>query len=242
MMDEAQGLPLYRRIQTDLRDRIQSGELAPGGQLETEQELMSRYGVSRATVRQALAGLVAEGQVEIRRGLGTYVRKAALEHRLGGFYSYSREIESHGMKPGTRVRSLRVEKADEHVAAALEVSRGAAVVALRRIRLADEEPIVTETSYLPAARFAGLEHVDFTRRRLYDTLTITYGVRPTRAREAFQPILMNDDEAEVLGGVAGSPALQVERTTYDSDGLIIEFCQSILRADRYRYSVELRET
>ncbi len=241
MMDEAQGLPLYRRIQTDLRDRIQSGELAPGGQLETEQELMSRYGVSRATVRQALAGLVAEGQVEIRRGLGTYVRKAALEHRLGGFYSYSREIESHGMKPGTRVRSLRVEKADEHVAAALEVSRGAAVVALRRIRLADEEPIVTETSYLPAARFAGLEQVDFTRRRLYDTLTITYGVRPTRAREAFQPILMNDDEAEALGGVTGSPALQVERTTYDADGLIIEFCQSILRADRYRYSVELRE-
>ncbi len=241
MIDDANGLPLYRRIQTDLRDRIGSGELAPGSQLETEQELMSRYEVSRATVRQALAGLVAEGLVEIKRGLGTYVRKAALEHRLGGFYSYSREIESHGMQPGTRVRSLQVEEADEHVAAALEVSRGAAVVALRRIRLADDEPIVTETSYLPAARFPGLDRVDFTRRRLYDTLTTRYGIRPVRARETFQPILMNDDEADALGAIAGSPALQVERTTYDADGAIIEFCHSILRADRYRYSVELRD-
>ena len=119
MIAEAPGLPLYRRIQADLRDRIHSGELAPGSQVETEQELMARYDVSRATVRQALSGLVSDGLVEIRRGLGTYVRKAAMEHRLGGFYSYSQEIERHGMKPGTRVRSLRVVEASERVAAVL---------------------------------------------------------------------------------------------------------------------------
>lgn len=239
MIAEAPGLPLYRRIQSDLRSRIESGELAPGSRLETEQELMARYGVSRATVRQALAGLVSEGLVEIRRGLGTFVGKAALEHRLGGFYSYSLEIERHGMKPGTRVRGLAVEKADERVAAALGVSGGTHVVVLRRIRLADDEPIVTETSYLPAARFPGLEDVDFTRQRLYDTLTTTYGVRPVRARETFQPILMNIDEADVLEGDTGNPALQVERTTFDAEGRIIEYCQSTLRADRYHYSVEL---
>jgi GntR family transcriptional regulator len=48
------GLPLYRRIETDVRDRIRTGELAPGARVETEIELMERYGVSRATVRQAL--------------------------------------------------------------------------------------------------------------------------------------------------------------------------------------------
>lgn len=241
MIEADPGLPLYRRIQADLRARIQSGELSPGTRLETEQELIARYQVSRATVRQALAGLIAEGLVEIRRGLGTFVRKAALEHRLGGFYSYSREIERHGLKPGTQVRSLDIEEADDRVAAALEIARGTSVVALRRIRLADDDPIVTETSYLPADRFPDLQLVDFTRHRLYDTLRSTFGVRPTRARETFQPILMTDDEADVLGGDAGTPALLVERTTYDNDGAIIEFCRSILRADRYRYSVELRD-
>jgi GntR family transcriptional regulator len=239
---DAPGLPLYRRIQSDLRDRIAGGELAPGTQLATEQELMTRYDVSRATVRQALAGLIADGYLEIRRGLGTYVRQATMEHRLGGFYSFSREIERHGLRPGTRVRSVRILPADDQVAAALDVAEGTPVVALARIRLADDQPLVTETSYLPSSRFPGLKDVDFTRRRLYDVLTDDYGTRPVRARETFEAVLMDGEEAGLLGGSGGDAALRVERVTFDSDGRIIEFCRSTLRADRYRYSVELGDT
>jgi GntR family transcriptional regulator len=238
-MVEMIGAPLYRRIQADLRERIQGGELAPGSRLESEQELMARYDVSRATVRQALAGLVGDGLVEIRRGLGTYVRRTAMEHRLGGFYSYSLEIERHGMRPGTRVRGLAIEAAGQRVAAVLEIDPGDPVVALARVRLADDDALVTETSYLPAERFPGLEAVDFSRRSLYDTLTTRYGVRPVRARETFEPVLMTKAEARELGGTPGGPALRVERTTYDGDGNVIEYCRSTLRADRYRYSVEL---
>lgn len=239
MTVETGGAPLYRRIQSDLRERLATGELAPGMQVETEQELMARYGVSRATVRQALAGLVAEGLLEIRRGRGTFVHGAALEHRLGGFYTFSREIERHGMRPGTRVRSIRLEPASAMVAEGLGLAEGTPVVALARIRLADDQPIVSETSYLPAARFKGLEQVDFSEASLYDTLITSFGVRPARARETFVPVLLDEDGAEVLGGDPGDPVLNVERTTYDADGVIIEFCRSILRADRYRYSVEL---
>jgi GntR family transcriptional regulator len=236
---ETTGVPLYRRIQADLRERIQRGEPAPGTRLESEQELMARYEVSRATVRQALAGLVSDGLVEIRRGLGTYVRRAAMEHRLGGFYSYSREIERHGMRPGTRVRRLSLEPASHRVAAILELEPGDPVVALARVRLADDDALVTETSYLPAERFPGLETVDFSRRSLYDTLTTRFGIRPVRARETFEPVLMTVAEARELGGAPGGPALRVERTTYDGEGNVIEYCRSTLRADRYRYSVEL---
>jgi GntR family transcriptional regulator len=236
---EIPGLPLYRQIQADLRERIRSGELTPGSRLETEQELMLRYEVSRATVRQALGGLVNDGLVEIRRGLGTYVRRRAMEHRLGGFYTYSREIERHGMRPGTRVRGLRVEPAGDRVAAALELELGEPVVALARIRLADDEALVTETSYLPAARFPGLESVDFGQRSLYDTLTTRFDVRPVRARETFEPVLLSTEEALQLDVEPGGPALRVERTTFDSEGNVIEYCRSTVRADRYHYSVEL---
>ena len=241
MTVEVGGTPLYRQIQIDLRERVSGGELTPGSQVETEQELMARYGVSRATVRQALSGLVAEGLLEIRRGRGTFVHGAALEHRLGGFYTFSREIERHGMRPGTRVREIGVEPAAAEVADGLGLAAGTPVVALSRVRLADEQPIVSETSYLPAARFKGLEQVDFSHASLYETLTASYGVRPVRARETFVPVLLDDEEAAILGGEAGDPVLSVERTTYDADGVIIEYCQSILRADRYRYSVELRD-
>jgi GntR family transcriptional regulator len=241
MAIDAPGLPLYRRIQADLREQVAGGALAPGSRLETEQELMARYEVSRATVRQALGGLVADGVLEIRRGLGTWVRPAAMEHRLGGFYTFSREIERHGRTPATRVRSLELVPAAPLVAEALDVPPRTTVVALGRIRLADDEPIVTETSYLPAARFPGLERIDFSRARLYDTLTSMYGVRPLRARETFEPVLLTADEARVLEAQRGDPALRVERVAFDADGVAIEFCRSTVRGDRYRYSVELRD-
>lgn len=235
------GLPLYRRIEADLRDRIRSGLLAPGRQVETELELMGRYGVSRATVRQALGALVGEGLLEIRRGLGTFVTTPRFEHTIGGFYSFSREIERHGLRPGTRVLGLGLEPAEEHAASALGIDPGTTVVALRRLRLAGDDPLVVETSYLPAARFPGLERVDFATARLYDTLTNGYGCRPTRARETFEPILLTADEAELLDQRHGEPALRVERTAFDQDDAPIEFCRSTVRGDRYRYSVELRD-
>ena len=235
------GLPLYRRIEAELRQRIRDGDLRPGARVAPEPELMAEYGVSRATVRQALAGLVAEGQLEIRRGLGTYVTARRFEHTIGGFYSFSREIERHGLTPGTRVLDLRIIAAPEDVAGALGVAGGTPVVALRRLRLAGSDPLVVETSHLPAARFAGLERVDFAAVRLYDTLQERYGCRPMRARETFEPILLSADEADLLDQVRGDPALRVERIAYDQDDRPIEFCRSTVRGDRYRYSVELRD-
>ena len=237
----APGLPLYRQIETDVRDRIRSGDLVPGAQLPTEVEFMDSYGVSRATVRQALRELVAEGLVEIRRGLGTYVTQRRFEHTIGGFYSFSREIERHGLQPVTKVLDLRTQPAGDDVAEPLGIEPGTAIVALRRLRLAGPDPLVVETSHLPAARFPGLEDVDFSAVRLYDTLLNAYGCRPTRARETFEPILLTADEAALLDQRRGEPALRVERVAFDQDDAPIEFCRSTVRGDRYRYSVELRD-
>ena len=241
MVTDVIGLPLYRRIAQDLRERIARGDLAAGSQVETELELMARYGVSRATVRQALGSLIAADLLEIRRGLGTFVRSRPVEHALGGFYTFSREIERHGMVPGTRVLDVRVVPADDHVAGELGLAAGEPVVALSRLRLADDAPLVSETSYLPAARFPGLEDFDFGRVKLYETLTTHYGIRPVRAREAFEPVLLSRAEAALLGREPGDPALRVDRTAYDADGTIVEYCRSTVRGDRYRYSVELSE-
>jgi GntR family transcriptional regulator len=234
------GVPLYRQIKDDLLDRIKGGIVRSGDRIETEPELMARYGVSRATVRQALGQLVAEGYLEIRRGLGTYVAAPKLEQGLLRFYSFSREMERAGRRPGTRVLGVATEPASDAVAAALQLPPGARVVVLHRLRLVDEEPLIVETSYLPADRFPGLAERDFDRRRLYDVLGADYASRPTRAHEEFEPVLLTDQEADLLGKHAGDPALLVERTAYEGEAAV-EFCRSIVRGDRCRYFVDLRE-
>lgn len=234
------GLPLYRVIEQDLRGRITSGEVPVGSRIETELELMQQYGVARSTVRQALGRLVADGLLEIRRGAGTFVAAPRFEHTIGGFYSLSREIESLGLQPGTVVLGLASEKSTESVASHLGVELHSRVVALRRLRLAGGEPLAVETSYLPAGRFPGLERVDFTNRRLYDTLATDYGVRTVRARETFAPVVLGEDEAGLLVQQRGSPALRVERIAFDQEDVPVEFCLSTIRGDRYRYVVELR--
>jgi GntR family transcriptional regulator len=163
------------------------------------------------------------------------------EHTIGGFYSFSREIERHGLEPGTRVLGLRIEPAIDIVSEALGLPAGTPVVALRRLRLAGPDPLVVETSHLPAARFPRLEMVDFSLVRLYDTLMNDYGCRPTRARETFEPVLLTADEAGLLDQRRGEPALRVDRIAFDQDDVPIEFCRSTVRGDRYRYSVELRD-
>jgi GntR family transcriptional regulator len=67
------GLPLHRQLADRLRGQVLDGTLTPGAQLPTEAELEARYGVTRPTIRQALAQLRAEGWVETRQGAGSFV-------------------------------------------------------------------------------------------------------------------------------------------------------------------------
>jgi GntR family transcriptional regulator len=239
-MATSSATPLYHQIKEDLLESIKGGRLTPGDRVESEPELMDRYGVSRATVRQALGQLVAEGYLVIRRGLGTYVAEPKIRQGLLGMYSFSREIERLGMRPGTHVQALGVEPAGPSVAAALGIPAGDPVVALRRLRSADDEPMMLETSWLPVRRFPGLVDRDLEHARLYDVLADEYGVRPSRAREEFEPVLLSSDDARLLGKHTGDPALLLERVAFDAEGRPIEFCRSVVRGDRCRYFVELR--
>ena len=67
---------LYQLIVEQIREAIARGQLRPGQRLPTERELARRFGVSRVTVRQALAALKAVGLLESRVGDGTYLRGA----------------------------------------------------------------------------------------------------------------------------------------------------------------------
>src|ERR1700733_15236970 len=103
------GTTLYAQIEDWLAGQIAAGALAPGDRLPTEQDLAGWFGVSRMTLRHALAELAQRGLVTRtvgRRG-GTFVAAPKLEQDLTTLAGFSEQLRRHGMVAGARVLAAR---------------------------------------------------------------------------------------------------------------------------------------
>jgi GntR family transcriptional regulator len=224
-----------RRALTEL---IGSGQLRPGQRLGAERALAAELGVSRATLRQALA-VLEEGGVVRRvpgRGGGTFVAKGKIERDMSGIVGVPGLLRSQGVVAGTRVLSARLAEADEVAAQALRARPGELVVDLVRIRLADGSPFSIEHAKLPAQRFPGLLELPL-GGSVYELLEEHFGTKPAGATERIEVVLASSDEAAILDIEPGAPLMAITRTTTDADGEPIEFSRDLFRADRTRIVV-----
>src|SRR6202021_646549 len=152
------GTTLYGQIEDWLAGEIAASALVPGDRLPTEHDLAGWFGVSRMTLRHALAELARRGLVSRAAGGhgGTFVAAPKLEQDLTTLVGFSEQLRRHGMVPGARVLSATVRPAGPAAAAALQVGEDGQAYEIRRIRLADGRPMVLEHSLFPAERFPGL--------------------------------------------------------------------------------------
>jgi GntR family transcriptional regulator len=236
------GKPLHSRLESTLRGLIQQGQIATGAILPGELELAAQLGVSRHTVRHALGVLTNEGLLRRERGRGTTVVSASappvIERGLGAFYAFAWEARARGANQRSFVLERRSMPADEPLAERLGVAVSAPLEKIVRLRTADEDPLVLETAYLPRELGEVLDMTSLEQESLYDELERHCGVRVTHAREAIRPIVLGRAVARLLRGSTGAPAFLVERTTW-ADERPIEWQESIVRGDRYLYSVDL---
>src|SRR5215467_14036096 len=217
------GATVYGQIEDWLAEAIGAGRLAPGDRMPSEQDLAAWFGVSRMTLRQALAKLARRGLVTRtvgRRG-GTFVAERKLEQDRTTLAGFSEQLRRHGMQPGARVLFATQRPAGPVSAAALELPEGDPVHEVRRVRLGDGRPIVLEQSLFPAVMFPGL-------------LECRYGQRPHRARESLEPVTAGVREAEALEVAEGAPLMLVERVAYAQTGQPVEFARDLFRGDRTR--------
>ena len=232
------GTTLYGQIEDWLAGEIASGALVPGDRLPTEHDLAGWFGVSRMTLRHALAELGRRGLVSRTMGRhgGTFVAAPKLEQDLTTLAGFSEQLRRLGMVAGARVLSATARAAGPAAAAALQISDDAEVYEIRRIRLADGRPMVLERSLFPAARFPGFldSRLDGS---LYELLEVSYGLRPHRARESLEPVTAGVREAEALLVDVGAPLMLVERTAYARSGEPVEFARDLFRGDRTKLVV-----
>lgn len=235
-------VPLYYQLTEHLRERIAAGEWRPGDQIPTIRELCQQYSVSRMTVIQALNLLAREGLLVRRQGKGVFVAEPKVEHGPVRLLSFTEETLRRGHTPTSRVLLLERRPAEPDIAARLDLPPGETVVVLRRLRLADGEPMGVQTAFLPDRLCPGLADLTEPISSLYRLLQERYGLIPTRAVETYEPVRLDAATAALLGVPRGAPAFSVERLTRDQYNRPIEYVVSMLRGDRYKVVLELQRT
>ena len=228
-------LPRYYQLREIIREMVRSGTWSPGEPIPSERELSERYGISRMTVRQSVSELVKEGLLYREQGRGTFVGRPKISQQLLRLTSFSEDIGGRQQRPGARVLEAAMWPADETVAERLRMKPGQPVFHLRRLRLADSEPLALETAIISFIGCERLLETDLERHSLYHLLETAYDVPPLEAEQELEADLARDEEAQLLAVAVGSPVLRTRRVTCTRRSQPIEYASSIYRGDKYRF-------
>ena len=231
-------LPLYYQLMDIIVGKIERSELAENDQLPSERELCDAYKVSRTTVRQTMQELEKEGYIYKIHGKGTFVSPKVYNQSLVKFYSFTEEMKKAGIQPSTKVFSFEKVHGDSKVAKIMNLPDDEEVFKVTRLRLADEEPMIYETSYIPVRRFQNLSSECLEKTPMYEIFRHEYNVSITKAIESFKAVSARNEEAKILHIIEGAPCLMLKRITYEQNE-IIEYTVSIARGDKFTYTVEL---
>lgn len=234
MLNKNSAIPLHVQLAALLRDQMQRKELPINSRLPSERELCDRYGISRITVRQALATLVQEGLVSSAAGKGTFVTAPRLNEELKPLSSFTQDLERRGMHASSRLLEAHILPADDDWAGRLGVPRGAEVVCLQRLRLANDSPIALQITHLPHHLCPNLLSFDFTARSLYEVLRAEYHMKLSHSETMIEAALAVPEEARLLGLKRPAAVLISKQTTYLEGGGVIEVTRSVFHAERYQ--------
>lgn len=235
LIDRAAAAPLWAQVQADVTRRLDAGEFERG--FPGEKQLVTEYGVSRHTVREALRSLRESGVIEGGRGRQSRVASREISQPQGTLYSLFASVEAAGHRQRSAVRRLEA-RADAVVAARLGLEGSAPLIYLERLRMLDDEPFATDRVWLPAQVAAPLLGVDFTQTSLYGQLAERCGVILTGGRESVRAVVPSYGERRLLELPSDVAALSIERVG-EVRGQPVEFRHTVVRGDRFAFTTDL---
>jgi len=240
LVDKNSLLPLYHQVEASIRKDIANKIYLPGQSIPTEIELQEKFNVSRETVRKAVNNLVFAGLVEKRKGVGTFVTHPKIVHRVGHVYGSYEEISARGMIPGTTFIEKKEIMPPEPMRQEMALNKEATVIKVKRLRLANEEPVAILSSYLPTDLVPDLARVKFKSNSLYHTLERIYHLTLSEGDEIIEAGSISGKDADWLQIKKGSPILVVKRLTYLDNSRVIEKLTALYRSDKFKYQVKLK--
>jgi GntR family transcriptional regulator len=206
------GVPLHRQLFLVLHDEIARGALAPGDPLPTEQTLCDQFGVSRITVRRALADLADAGLIERRQGVGSFVRGQPPSHRTAGAGSFMDELRQTEFETEVDVIELDVRTMPKTIADQLGREHALHVLRLRRERRTSEPLMITE-AWLPEDLSDTVTADALSRVPLYRLLADA-GVELDHVQHEITAEIAGPRNAQLLNTAIGSALMRVNRIAF----------------------------
>ncbi len=214
------------------------------GRIPSETELAADLGVSRTTIRDALSRLENEGVVYRKQGAGTFVNEAGLQikSRLDEIWSYEAMLVAHGYEASTRILDVTTQIADPAMAADLNLAEGEEILVVRKLFLADNQPVILAYNYIPTRHIQGPN----TER---DFLMPVYAFMWENGRQHFSyylseivPLAADEELAKILHIQPHTPIIALHETGYNDDNEPILKSTSCFRDDLLRFRLIRRPT
>lgn len=238
MITKSSTTPLYLQLVDEILEQIKSGTYKEGDKIPSERELSETFNISRATVRQALSELEKQKDIYKIHGKGNFVSTNKINQDLNGFYSFSDEMIKIGKIPGNKILNFILKEAGNVISKKLNIEPSDKIFILNRVRLADGEALMYETTYLPYWRFKGLKEIDIEMNGLYNLIKTKYEVSISYAEETFSPCILNENDSLFLNAISGDCGMILERYTFEKNN-IIEYTKSIVKGNSFNYKVRL---
>lgn len=238
-LSKASVVPLPNQLRDLLRARILSGDLATGARLPSEAELMSTFGVSRVTVRQAIALLNDDHLTETANGKGTFVTQPTMSPRLGP-PGVMRQMRDLGHEVSGQMLHAKNVAASADVALELGVRVGSSVMQLRLVRSADGRPLADALIFASVDLGQRMVDAGIKDRDLNEVLSTHLGLRITRSEVVASAVRADKARARQLACAPGDPLLHVCVTLYDIEERPVVYSSSHFAGELMHYRVTSR--
>ena len=235
-IDKLTTIPLYYQLKEAILGNIKNGKYEEGTKIPNEQDFCDELDLSRTTVRQAITELVYEGWLYRVKSKGTFVTKPKLNQDfVMKIEKFNDQMERLGKKPRTEVLALEVLHADLLTAQSLGIEEKDKVIYLKRLRYADEEPIVIIETYLPYDKCAYILGHDFIKESLYNVLSISRDTKVCKVQRTIEAVSATSEDAELMEMKKGSPVHMFHTIGFNCKEEAIEYSIARYKGTRNRF-------
>jgi GntR family transcriptional regulator len=228
---------LYVQLAESLRREIASGRYAAFDRLPSEQQLMAAYGVSRVTVRQAVALLREKRLIEVKQGKGTFVTGSVVRHGLDNLTGFYDALIAQGLRPSTQLLEFRIASGADRTATKLEGDTRPAIAMRRLYKLHGQAFAVVEAIIVADGLPISREQME--THTIYQLLRDVVREQVVKADIGIRARAVGKRIGALLKLAPGRPVLVMERASVARSGLPLEHSRFFIVPETYEFRLNV---